>query len=197
MMTFLATCPIVYGITLYEKARRVYANILIARYLRDNDFVDIKTKNEYITLCKYIDGRKLIVVLTDAMGIFPTYVLSEHWSPRTNVLVVNVDLLNALDDTALYDFDEFVMERPILRCIGIEKATFSNMKIATCDGWYGLISRKFFIDEVRKERKTLDSRLCDRLQESDLPGNNDKSPLRTRDGRIKELFIEHDPMRTM
>jgi hypothetical protein len=157
MMTFLATCPIVYGITLYEKARRVYAKILVARYLRSNDFVDIKTKNEYITLCKYIDGRKLIVVLTDIMGTFPAYALSEHWSPRTNVLVVSIDLLNALGDKALYDFDEFIMERPILRCIGIEKAMLSNMKIATCDGWYGLISRKFFIDEVRKERKTLDS----------------------------------------
>jgi hypothetical protein len=157
MMAFLTTYPIVYGITLYEKARRAYAEILVARYLRDNDFVDIKTKNEYITLCKYIDGRKLIVVLTDVTGIFPTYVLSEHWSPRTNVLVVSVDFLNALNDKALYDFDKFVMERPILRCIGIEKAMLSNMKIATCDGWYGLISRKFFIDEVRKERETLDS----------------------------------------
>ena len=156
-MGFVVASPVVLGIALYERVHKTYMRYLVTGYLCDHGFVDIRVENELLIVCKYVDGRRLIVVLTDIAGTFPMHVLSEHWLPRTNVLVVSVDLLNALDDKALYDFTEFEMERPIMRCIGIEKATLSNMKIATVDGFYGLISRKFFIDEIRKERVTLDS----------------------------------------
>ena len=156
-MAFVAASPIVLGITLYDRAQKAYMRYIATGYLRDHGFVDIKVKHDCLIVCRYTDGRRLIVVLDALAGTFPMHVLSEHWAPRMNIIVVSCDFLDALDDKALYDFDEFAMERPILRCIGIEKAALSNMKIATCDGWYGLISRKFFIDEVRKEREALDS----------------------------------------
>ena len=155
-MGFVAASPIVVGIAVYEKLQKTYTRYRVTGYLRDHGLVDIKVEDDLI-VCKYMDGRRLIVILTDTAGTFPMHILSEHWSPRTNVLVTTPYAFTALDDKAVYDFDEFIMERPIMRCIGIEKATLSNMKIATIDGFYGLISRKFFVDEMGKERKPLDS----------------------------------------